>query len=152
MKKNTRRRLEGTVSSAKMMKTVKVRVNRSYRHPLYGKVIRTHKNYLVHDEIGCQPGDIVCIVESRPISKNKRWVVQEILRRTSEAELAAEREVIIEEPIIGEPIDEAEAVEEPEAVLDEPQGSTEEPEEVLEELQASTEEPEVEASESEAEE
>jgi small subunit ribosomal protein S17 len=135
-----------------MMKTVKVRVNRSYRHPLYGKVIRTHKNYLVHDEIGCQPGDIVCIVESRPISKNKRWVVQEILRRTSEAELAAEREVIIEEPIIGEPIDEAEAVEEPEAVLDEPQGSTEEPEEVLEELQASTEEPEVEASESEAEE
>jgi small subunit ribosomal protein S17 len=152
MKKNTRRRLEGTVSSAKMMKTVKVRVNRSYRHPLYGKVIRTHKNYLVHDEIGCQPGDIVCIVESRPISKNKRWVVQEILRRTSEAELAAEREVIIEEPIIGEPIDEAEAVVEPEAVLDEPQVSTEEPEEVLDEIQAPTEEPEVEASESEAEE
>ena len=134
MKKNTRRRLEGTVSSAKMMKTVKVRVNRSYRHPLYGKVIRTHKNYLVHDEIGCQPGDIVCIVESRPISKNKRWVVQEILRRTSEAELAAEREVIIDEPII-----EAEPVEEPEAVLEEPEVPSEEPE-------ALTEEPEAEAS------
>ena len=137
MKKNTRRRLEGTVSSAKMMKTVKVRVNRSYRHPLYGKVIRTHKNYLVHDELGCQPGDIVCIVESRPISKNKRWVVQEILRRTSEAELAADREVIIEEPIIDEPIDEAEPVEEPEAVLEEAQVPTEEPE---------AEEPEAEAS------
>ena len=134
MKKNTRRRLEGTVSSAKMMKTVKVRVNRSYRHPLYGKVIRTHKNYLVHDEIGCQPGNIVCIVESRPISKNKRWVVQEILRRTSEAELAAEREVIIDEPII-----EAEPVEEPEAVLEEPEVPSEEPE-------ALTEEPEAEAS------
>lgn len=108
MRKNTRRRLEGTVSSAKMMKTVKVRVNRSYRHPLYGKVIRSHRNYLVHDELGCQPGDIVCIVESRPISKHKRWVVQEILRRTSEAELAAEQEVIIDEPLL---VAEAEAPE-----------------------------------------
>lgn len=120
MRKNTRRRLEGTVSSAKMMKTVKVRVNSSYRHPLYGKVIRSHKNYLVHDELGCQPGDIVCIVESRPISKHKRWVVQEILRRASEAELAAEQEVIIEEPIlVAEP-------EEPEASAEPGEGSPEE--------------------------
>jgi small subunit ribosomal protein S17 len=111
-----------------MMKTVKVRVNRSYRHPLYGKVIRTHKFYLVHDEIGCQPGDIVCIVESRPISKRKRWVVQEILRRASEAELAAEREVIIDEPII-----EPEPVDEPEAVLEEPEAPSEEPEAEAEE-------------------
>jgi small subunit ribosomal protein S17 len=111
-----------------MMKTVKVRVDRSYRHPLYGKVIRSHKNYLVHDEIGCQPGDIVCIVESRPISKRKRWVVQEVLRRASEVKLAAEREVIIDEPIIeAEPVDETEATpEEPEATLEEPEAEAEE--------------------------
>lgn len=95
------------------MKTVKVRVNSSYRHPLYGKVIRSHKNYLVHDELGCQPGDIVCIVESRPISRHKRWVVQEILRRASEAELAAEQEVIIDEPLL---VSEPEASAEPEEI------------------------------------
>ena len=128
MNKNTRRRLEGTVSSAKMMKTVKVRVDRSYRHPLYGKVIRSHKNYLVHDEIGCQPGDIVCIVESRPISKRKRWVVQEVLRRASEAVLAAEREVIIDEPVIEE-----EPVDEPEATVTETEATEEEPEAEAEE-------------------
>ncbi|NIM93814.1 MAG: 30S ribosomal protein S17 [Anaerolineales bacterium] len=92
---NKRRRLQGVVESTKMQKTAKVRVDRSYRHPLYGKVVRTHKIYLVHDEIGCQPGDTVCIVESKPISKRKRWVVQEILRRVTEAEVAAEQEEII---------------------------------------------------------
>lgn len=123
MSKNTRRRLEGTVSTAKMMKTVKVRVDRSYRHPLYGKVIRSHKNYLVHDEIGCQPGDIVCIVESRPISKRKRWVVQEVLRRASVAKLAAERDVIVDEPII-----DTDAAQIPEAVAEEAEAVVEEPE------------------------
>ncbi len=123
MSKNTRRRLEGTVSTAKMMKTVKVRVDRSYRHPLYGKVIRSHKNYLVHDEIGCQPGDIVCIVESRPISKRKRWVVQEVLRRASVAKLAAERDVIVDEPII-----DTDAAQIPDAVAEEAEAVVEEPE------------------------
>jgi small subunit ribosomal protein S17 len=123
MSKNTRRRLEGTVSTAKMMKTVKVRVDRSYRHPLYGKVIRSHKNYLVHDEIGCQPGDIVCIVESRPISKRKRWVVQEVLRRASVVKLAAERDVIIDEPII-----DTDAAQIPDAVAEEAEAVVEEPE------------------------
>lgn len=128
MSKNTRRRLEGTVSTAKMMKTVKVRVDRSYRHPLYGKVIRSHKNYLVHDEIGCQPGDIVCIVESRPISKRKRWVVQEVLRRASVAKLAAERDVIVDEPII-----DTDAAQIPEAVAEEAKAVVEEPEPEAEE-------------------
>ncbi len=116
------------MSSANMIKTVKVRVDRSYRHHLYGKVVRSHKNYLVHDEIGCQPGDIVCIVESRPISKRKRWVVQEVLRRAPEAVLAAEREVLIDEPILEtEASDEPEgAVEEPEAAIDEPDDEAEE--------------------------
>jgi small subunit ribosomal protein S17 len=94
---SNRKRLTGVVLSAKMEKTVKVRVDRTYRHPLYGKVVRTHKDYLVHDELNCQPGDIVQIVESRPISKRKRWVVQEFIRRATEAEVAAEREEIADE-------------------------------------------------------
>jgi small subunit ribosomal protein S17 len=94
---SNRKRLMGVVLSAKMEKTVKVRVDRTYRHPLYGKVIRAHKDYLVHDELACQPGDIVRIVESRPISKRKRWVTQEIIRRATEVEVAAEREEIVDE-------------------------------------------------------
>ncbi len=83
---NKRRRLMGVVTKAVMQKTVTVQVDRSYRHPLYEKVVRNSKNFLVHDEIGCRPGDHVKIVESRPISKRKRWVVEEILRQASEAE------------------------------------------------------------------
>jgi small subunit ribosomal protein S17 len=94
---SNRKRLTGVVLSTKMEKTVKVRVDRTYRHPLYGKVVRTHKDYLVHDELSCQPGDKVQIVESRPISKRKRWVIQEILRRASEAEVQAEQEEIVDE-------------------------------------------------------
>lgn len=86
---NERRRLTGKVTKTKMEKTITVRVDRSSRHPLYGKVIRTHKNYLVHDVIGCHVGDIVCIVESKPISKRKRYVVAEILSRPSEVEVTA---------------------------------------------------------------
>jgi small subunit ribosomal protein S17 len=98
---NKRKRLTGVVQSAKMEKTVKVRVDRSYRHPLYGKVVRTKKFYLAHDELSCQPGDVVEMVESRPISKRKRWVVQDILRRATEAEVAAEREEVVDELEVG---------------------------------------------------
>jgi len=91
---NQRRRLEGVVIRAKSTKTVMVRVDRSYRHPLYGKVIRGDKRYMVHDEIGCQPGDMVRIVESQPISKMKRWAVESVLRKASEAEVAASQDVI----------------------------------------------------------
>jgi small subunit ribosomal protein S17 len=97
--KNQRRRLTGVVTKAKLEKTVTVQVDRSYRHPVYGKVIRTAKEYMTHDELGCQLGDQVQIVESRPISKKKRWVVERIIQRTSEAELAAQTEEIAEEPI-----------------------------------------------------
>ena len=83
---NTRRRLVGVVTRTKLEKTVTVRIDRSSRHPLYGKVMRTNKNYLVHDELGCQVGDQVKMIESRPISKQKRWVVEEILQRQSELE------------------------------------------------------------------
>lgn len=72
--------LVGTVVSDKMDKTVVVRVERTYRHPLYGKVIRTHKKYHAHDEQNrCKVGDIVRIRESRPLSRTKRWVVIETL-------------------------------------------------------------------------
>ncbi|MGB2894839.1 MAG: 30S ribosomal protein S17 [Anaerolineales bacterium] len=83
---NTRRRLVGVVTRKKSEKTVTVRIDRSSRHPLYGKVIRTNKNYLVHDELGCHIGDQVKMIESRPISKQKRWVVEEILHRQTELE------------------------------------------------------------------
>jgi len=83
---NTRRRLVGVVTRTKLEKTVTVRIDRSSRHPLYGKVMRTNKNYLVHDELGCQVGDQVKMIASRPISKRKRWVVEEILQRQSELE------------------------------------------------------------------
>ncbi len=97
---NKRRRLMGVVVRAKMQKTVTVQVDRSFRHRVYQKVIRRTKRYLAHDEIGCQPGDQVIIVESRPLSRTKRWVVQEVLRRASEAEVKAEHVAQLVEPVI----------------------------------------------------
>ncbi len=78
---NNRRRLVGVVTSNKMQKTVLVEVSRTYRHPLYLKVVHSSKRMMAHDELGCQIGDHVRIVESRPLSHSKRWVVEEILRR-----------------------------------------------------------------------
>ncbi len=77
-----RKVLRGVVTSNAMDKSVVVRVERLKRHRLYGKVIRTLKKHKAHDERNeCQVGDRVTIVESRPLSKEKRWVVQEILQR-----------------------------------------------------------------------
>jgi small subunit ribosomal protein S17 len=78
---NNRRRMTGVVTSNKMEKTVVVEISRTFRHPLYKKVVHTRKNVMAHDILGCQIGDHVRIVESRPISRHKRWVVEEILRR-----------------------------------------------------------------------
>lgn len=88
---NTRRRLTGVVTSDKMQKTVTVEITRRYRHPLYQKVVTSHRRVKAHDELECRIGDEVTIVESRPISKTKRWVVQEIIRR-AEGELGVEVE------------------------------------------------------------
>jgi small subunit ribosomal protein S17 len=93
---NQRRRQTGVVTRAAMEKTVTVRIDQSYRHPLYQKVVRKSKDYLVHDEQGCQPGDEVRIVESRPISKRKRWAVEAVLRRASEADVAAGTSEIVD--------------------------------------------------------
>ncbi len=78
---NNRRRMTGVVTSNKMHKTVIVEVTRSYRHRLYKKVVHSRRKVMAHDELGCQLGDQVIIVESRPLSRKKRWVVQEILQR-----------------------------------------------------------------------
>jgi small subunit ribosomal protein S17 len=77
-----RRVLTGRVLSNRMDKTVVVEVIRKRRHPLYGKVIAMRKKYKAHDEENaCQIGDLVEMIESRPLSREKRWVVTGILER-----------------------------------------------------------------------
>jgi small subunit ribosomal protein S17 len=78
---NTRRRITGVVTSNKMQKTVVVEISRTYIHRLYKKVVSSSKRVMAHDELGCEIGDHVRIIESHPISRRKRWVVEEILRR-----------------------------------------------------------------------
>jgi small subunit ribosomal protein S17 len=72
----------GVVVGDKMDKTIVVRVERTVRHPRYGKVLRRSKKYKVHDaENTCRVGDMVRIVESRPLSREKRWALEDIVRR-----------------------------------------------------------------------
>ena len=78
---NNRRRMTGVVTSNKMTKTVVVEISRKFRHPLYRKVVHSSKRVKAHDEIGCQIGDQVQIVESRPVSRDKRWVVESIVKK-----------------------------------------------------------------------
>jgi small subunit ribosomal protein S17 len=71
-----KRTLQGVVVSDKQNKTVVVRVDRRFTHPIYKKTIRRSKNYHAHDESNqYAPGDVVWIEESKPISKLKRWIV-----------------------------------------------------------------------------
>lgn len=94
---NNRRRITGVVTSNKMMKTVVVEISRTFRHPLYRKVIHLSKRVKAHDTLGCQVGDQVQIVESRPLSHDKRWVVESIIKheiRTADTGV----EEITEEP------------------------------------------------------
>ena len=75
-----RKQLVGRVTSNKMDKTVVIAVERTTRHPLYVKVLTRVKKYKAHDEQSeCQIGDQVRIIESRPLSREKRWRVIEIL-------------------------------------------------------------------------
>jgi len=83
--KSNKRTLQGVVVSAKGDKTVVVEVERAYLHPRYRKTVRSHKKYMAHDEENtCRLGDRVRIVESRPISKRKCWVMEEVLRRAEQ--------------------------------------------------------------------
>lgn len=81
----------GVVVSDKMQKTVVVSVERTVAHPRYGKRVRHTSKFLAHDEKGqCRVGDLVAIVETRPLSRLKRWRVTEILEKGSGALKAAE--------------------------------------------------------------
>lgn len=80
-----KRVLQGTVVSDKNAKTVTVKVERKVKHPLYNKIIRRSKKYAAHDEQGCKIGDVVRIVESKPISKTKRWAVIEKVSDAAQA-------------------------------------------------------------------
>ena len=82
-----RRQVEGVVTSDKMQKTVVVRTTKTYRHPLYGKVVNSHHKLVAHDELDAKVGDRVRLIESRPYSKTKRWVVTEIISHKESAEV-----------------------------------------------------------------
>lgn len=72
----------GVVISNKMDKTIVVKVQRQYKHPLYKKIVRQHKNFKVHDEKNeCNEGDRVQIIEHRPISRDKHWMLHKIIER-----------------------------------------------------------------------
>ena len=72
----------GIVVSDKMDKTIVVNVERQFKHPLYKKIVRRHKKFKVHDEKNeCKIGDTVQIQESRPLSRDKRWILSKIIER-----------------------------------------------------------------------
>ena len=113
---NKRRRLTGVVKSNKMTKTVIVEVSRTYQHPLYHKVVRSTKAYKAHDELSCNVGDEVVIVESAPISKTVCWNVEEILKVEIRQEGVESTSEAIEE--VKELIETEETVEEVEEVIE----------------------------------
>jgi len=88
------------VVSDKMEKTVVVSIERRRLHPLYKKVVKSTKKVMAHDETNAVPvGALVRIVESRPLSKHKRWVVEEVITETSVATVGA---LADEAAVIGE--------------------------------------------------
>jgi small subunit ribosomal protein S17 len=81
-----RKEVVGTVVSDKMQKTIVVRVDRQVRHGLYHKYVEKLRRYKAHDEKNdAKIGDRVSLVESRPLSREKRWVLQTIIRRSGQA-------------------------------------------------------------------
>jgi len=92
--RNSRRSLNGVVSANGTDKTITVVVERTYKHPRYGKFVRRKKKYLAHDEKNeASVGDKVEIVATRPLSKRKRWRLGQVLRQTvfgADAPVAAE--------------------------------------------------------------
>ncbi len=77
-----RKQRVGEVLSNKMAKTIVVRVERRFPHPQYKKIVTSYKKFYAHDEKSeAKPGDTVCIEESRPLSKLKRWTLVEVVER-----------------------------------------------------------------------
>lgn len=82
MSRRQRKTREGAVVSDRMDKTIVVSIERRFAHPLYGKQVKRHKKYYAHDEDNAaRVGDVVRIMETRPLSKNKRWRLIEVVRR-----------------------------------------------------------------------
>jgi len=80
--RNLRKTRVGVVSSNKMDKTITVKVERKIKHPLYGKFLKKTTSFHAHDEKNeCSIGDIVKIMESRPLSKTKRWRLVEVVEK-----------------------------------------------------------------------
>ena len=80
--RNLRKQKSGVVVSNKMDKTIAVQVERRLMHPIYGKFVKRSKKFFAHDEENtCKVGDKVRIMETRPLSKKKRWRLVEILER-----------------------------------------------------------------------
>ena len=80
--KPNKQRKVGQVVSTKMAKTIVVEVTRRVRHPLYKRIVQQRKKFYAHDETGeARYGDVVRIVESRPLSKLKRWALEAVVRR-----------------------------------------------------------------------
>jgi small subunit ribosomal protein S17 len=81
-KRGLRKNRVGVVVSNKMDKTITVKVERRVKHPVYGKIIRMSTKLTAHDEKNdCNEGDKVKIMETRPLSKNKRWRLVEVIER-----------------------------------------------------------------------
>ena len=81
-KRNLRKERIGVVTSNKMDKSITVAVERKVKHPVYGKFVRKSKKLSVHDEQNeCGIGDTVSVMETRPLSKNKRWRLVKILEK-----------------------------------------------------------------------
>src|SRR5262249_32863378 len=84
--KEIRHRLEkiGIVTSTKMQKTIVVEVRRRVAHPVYKRIVTKRSKFMAHDEHGkAHEGDMVRIVESRPLSRNKRWSLKDVIRAAS---------------------------------------------------------------------
>ena len=82
MERNLRKQREGIGTSNKMDKTITVEVQRRVKHPIYGKFVKKTSKLTAHDEQNqCDIGDLVRVMETRPISKNKRWRLTEIVEK-----------------------------------------------------------------------
>ena len=132
---------EGTVVSDKMQKTILVAVEEHVKHRLYKKRVKRVHKFMAHDEAEtAKLGDRVRIIESRPVSRNKRWAIVEVLQRVELPEVAAESidldllgevKPVAEEPIAAVPAAEVPAVDEASAAEPEAEAEAAAPEEVV---------------------
>lgn len=88
--KSSKRAVVGRVVKSKMDKTVVVQVDTKVPHPKYGKYVGKRTKYFAHDESNsCNDGDVVMIEESRPLSKNKNWVLVKVIEKAKQAQQAS---------------------------------------------------------------